>query len=86
MLVYLIICPISSNRTSDGKYLHGTYKQTCCVIDIVNRDLRGFNFNINNASLAKGNKINGTKEILRSISILRKFSGVNLRACLRVLL
>lgn len=56
------------------------------MIDIVNRDLRGFNFNINDASLAKGNKINGTKEILRSISILRKFSGVNLRACLRVLL
>lgn len=56
VLVYLITWPISNNRKSNGKYLHGTYKQSCCVIDIVNRDLGGFNLNINNRSLAKGNK------------------------------
>lgn len=56
VLVYLIIWPISSNRKFNWKYLHGTYKQSCCVIDIINRDLGVLNFNINNKSLAKGNK------------------------------
>lgn len=56
VLVYWIIWLISNNRKSNGKYLYGTYKESCSVIDIVNRDLGGFNFNINNRSLAKGSK------------------------------
>lgn len=39
VLVYLIVWPISNNRKTNGKYLYGTYKQSCCVIDIVNSDL-----------------------------------------------